>query len=175
MAENDLPEAQTMLFNQSPLPESPLCKDCRKAIDLWGSEKDRANAGDGRPSRGPPEALLLKSESSLQERVATGCRLCAMVYDSLEGETGSFSGATFRRYSGRSEKTEDIPETWGYIRTWRKGGPPDDKYRDTDLSIRRFYPSMSWNFSARLHRVDEKQCTGTYRRSGVFLKWKFRC
>lgn len=141
-------------------PESPLCKDCRKALDLWGSEKDIAKAGDGRPSRGPPETLLTHVESTLQERVATGCRLCAMVYDSFEGETGSFEGASFRRHKRDGPNANAESETWGYIRSWRQGGPPNDVYRDTDISIRRFRPNVEMKFSVRLHRVDEKQCTG---------------
>lgn len=56
-------------------------------------------------------------------------------------------------------KDGNPPETWGYIRSWRKGGPPDDRYRDTDLSIRRFRPNVEMKFSVRLHRVDERECT----------------
>lgn len=123
---------------------------------MWGSEKDRAKAGDGRPSRGNPETLLLLVESRLADRVATGCSLCTMVYDSFEGETGSWLEPTFRKLE------RDESEKWGYVRTWRQGGPPDDKYCDTDISIRRFQPQVEMHFSVSLHRVDEKQCTGRF-------------
>jgi hypothetical protein len=140
--------------------ESPLCKDCREALSLWGSKKNISEAGDGRPSRGPPEAILLIVNSTLKERVATGCRLCTMIYDSFEGELGTFQSATFRRIESTALDENKQPETWGYVRSWRKGGPPDDKYRDTDISIRRFRPQVAMHFSVRLHRVEEKGCTG---------------
>jgi hypothetical protein len=62
-------------------------------------------------------------------------------------------GTTFRRLD------RDESEKWGYVRTWRQRGPPDDTYRDTDMSIRRFQPQVEMHFSVSLHRVDEKQCT----------------
>ncbi|KUJ10078.1 HET-domain-containing protein [Mollisia scopiformis] len=139
--------------------QSPLCKDCRTALDRWGSEKDIAKAGDGRPSRGPPETILLQANSRLKERVATGCRLCAMVYDSFEGETGSFESTTFRRKATDDPNGGPDPEVWGYVRSWRSGGPPNDKYSETDLSIRRWRPNVEMKWSARLHRVKDRTCT----------------
>jgi hypothetical protein len=142
-----------------PGPQSPLCKDCQTALDRWGSEKDIAKAGDGRPSRGPPETVLLQVNSRLIDRVATGCRLCTMIYESFEGETRSFESTTFRTKRYDLEALEK-PEIWGYMRTWRSGGRPNEIYEETDLSIRRWQPKVDMKFSVRLHRVGDKGCTG---------------
>jgi len=151
---------QTPVANTQNLgPQSFLCPDCRTAIDRWGSEKDISHAGDGRPSHGPPETLLAQSNTRLIDRVAIGCRLCTMVYDSYEGETRSFLSTTFR--SRRNDLKEGEPaEVWGYMTTWRSGGPPNEKYDETDISIRRWRPQVDMHFGVRLHRVAEKGCTG---------------
>ncbi len=83
-----------------------------------------------------------------------------MVYDSFEGETGSWMSASFRRLRRNDANVTNAPEIWGYIRSWRQLGPPNDKYRDTDISIRRFQPQVEMQISLRLHRVNEKECTG---------------
>ena len=140
-------------------PQSFLCPDCRTAIDRWGSEKDISQAGDGRPSCGPPETVLVQSNTQLVDRVATGCRLCIMVYDSYEGETRSFLTTTFRSVDPDLKEGEPA-EVWGYMRTWRSGGPPNEKCDETDISIRRWRPRVDMHFGVRLHRVAEKGCTG---------------
>lgn len=150
-------------------PQSFLCQDCRKAVALWGSEKDRSKAGDGRPSHGSPESVLLEVHSRLIDRVATGCRLCTMIYNSYEGETRSFEGTNFRSRKRNGVKQDGQPEVWGYMRHWRSGGPPNDKYEETDLSIRRWSPQVDMYFNIGLHRVAKKGCTGTAYGSIVIL------